>query len=79
MKKINIEDIWAEKHFDTKKEMLLEFIKEFQHPKKAPLFVQKANWAKTLNDLDQIALNIHMAGEGMTNGKVNYTPYWKYN
>lgn len=65
LKKVNVELIWEEQNFNEKKLMLLEFVKSFRFPKKIPLFEQQINRSTSNKQLDQIALNIHMAGEGL--------------
>ena len=66
MKEFSVEDIWEETDFQTKKKMVMECIDNFQYKKKAPLFRQKVESSRSGAQLDQIALNIHMAGQGLT-------------
>ena len=71
MKKIsNIEEIWDEQNINTKKEMIRKAINEFDYPKKAPSFIRQVNASCTTLQLDQIALNIYMAGEKLNNIKI---------
>lgn len=65
LKQINVEAIWATTNFDEKRLLLLQFISNFRFPKKAPLFNQQVNRASSIKQLDNIALNLHMAQEGL--------------
>ena len=62
----DIEAVWAEQNVEKKKQMIIEAIDNFQYKKKAPLFKDKVNKSVSVKQLDNIALNIHMVGQGLT-------------
>jgi hypothetical protein len=65
MNQVDVQAIWDATEVDTKKELLLDFIKQFTHPRKGPLFTKQVKESFTVKQLDNIALNIHMAGQGL--------------
>lgn len=63
---IDVEKVWAETNIPKKKQMILEAIDNFQYKKKVPLFKNQVAKSNTIDRLNNIALNIHMAGQGLT-------------
>ena len=63
---MDVEKIWGETNIAKKKEMLIDAVDNFQYKKKAPLFKEQIQRANTVDRLNNIALNIHMTGEGLT-------------
>jgi len=57
--------VYAEKDVETKKNLIRDIINEFSYQKKVPEFLHKVSQCKSITELDVLATNIYLFGEGL--------------
>jgi|APSaa5957512622_1039677.scaffolds.fasta_scaffold220704_1 hypothetical protein len=63
--KEKMQEIYGEAILEKKRALLIEVVENFKYQKKMQTFINKVNKARTCTQLDIIASNLFLVGEGL--------------